>query len=377
MSDQDSRRPRVLVVAQGPPARGGIATFATTLVEDPGLNRSFEMSLLNTCRTAERRAGTWSTENVRHAFQDAHRTFRAARRADVIHVQTALMPLLPLARALALCVAGRLGGAAVLCHVHSGRVNSGQAEAFSPRAYVRLLLRGLAVADAVLTVSRAGAAALRPLVPGTVVEDVDNAVDVDAFPTAPLAGDPPTLLYVGTLSRRKGLVDLMRALELLAARGGAEYRLQVVGGSAEVGETEAEELRAAVRAAGHESALLGPRSPEQVREHLTQADVFVLPSHWEGQPIAILEAMASGVPVVVTAVGANPDVVRDGVDGLVVPSHDPAALADALERVLRDADLRRRLGASARERAAERHDSAVLRQRMTALYEQVLRRHGP
>lgn len=377
MSDQDSRRPRVLVVAQGPPARGGIATFATTLVEDPGLNRSFEMSLLNTCRTAERRAGTWSTENVRHAFQDAHRTFRAARRADVIHVQTALMPLLPLARALALCVAGRLGGAAVLCHVHSGRVNSGQAEAFSPPAYVRLLLRGLAVADAVLTVSRVGAAALRPLVPGTVVEDVDNAVDVDAFPTAPLAGDPPTLLYVGTLSRRKGLVDLMRALELLAARGGTAYRLQVVGGSAEVGETEAEDLRAAVRAAGHESALLGPRSPEQVRQHLTQADVFVLPSHWEGQPIAILEAMASGVPVVVTAVGANPDVVRDGVDGLVVPSHDPAALADALERVLRDADLRRRLGASARERAAERHDSAVLRQRMTALYGLVLRRHGP
>lgn len=376
MPDQGQARPRVVVVAQGPPARGGISSFATTLVDDPGLGRDFAMTLLNTCRTAERRAGTWSLENLLHAVQDAVRTFRAARRADVVHVQTALMPLLPLARALALCVAGRLGGAAVLCHVHSGRVNSGQAEAFDPRPHVRLLLRGLAVADGVLTVSRAGAAALRPLVPGTLVEDVDNAVDVGSFPVAPLAGDPPTLLYVGTLSRRKGLADLMDALALLAARGAPAYRLQVVGGSAEVGEEEAEELRAAVRAGGHEPALLGSRSGEQVREHLRQADVFVLPSHWEGQPIAILEAMATGLPVVVTAVGANPDVVRDGVDGLVVPSHDPAALADALERVLRDADLRRRMGASARERAAERHDTAVLRQRMAALYRQALARRS-
>lgn len=369
-------RPRVVVVAQGPPSRGGISTFATTLVDDEELARTFEMSLLNTCREEERAAGTWSIDNLRHAAEDAVRTFVAARRADVVHVQTALMPTLPLVRALVLCLAARLGGAAVLCHVHSGRVNSGQQEAFAPRWHQRLLLRGLSQCDAVLTVSLAGADALRPLVGRTLVEPVDNAVPTSTFVTSTLDGRPPKLVYVGTLSMRKGLADLMAALELLAGRGGPGYRLEVVGGSAEVGEAEAEQLRDAVRRAGHELALVGSRSAAQVREHLRTADVFVLPSHWEGQPIAILEAMATGLPVVVTSVGANAQVVRDGVEGFVVPPHDPPALADALARVLADEELRRRLGAAARARAVERHDTAQLRLRMTEVLSRVTARQG-
>ena len=369
-------RPHVVVVAQGPPARGGISSFATTVVEDAGLARSFSVEMLNTTRQAERAAGTLSGQNLRNAVVDTARTFRAARAADVVHVQTALMPALPLLRALALCAAARAGGAAVLCHVHSGRVNSGQPEAFEPSRPIRFLLRRLAVVDAVLTVSRPGAQVLQRLLPRTRVEPVDNAVETSSFTTAPLEGSPPTLLYVGTLSVRKGLADLVQALQLLAGRGGPAYRLQVVGGSAEVGEQEADAMRAAVRDAGHGDALLGSQSPAQVREHLRAADVFVLPSHWEGQPIAILEAMATGLPVVVTSVGANPDVVRDGVDGRVVPSHDPAALADALEQVLGSDDLRRRMGAAARTRAVERHDVAQLSDRLAGLYRDVAGRRS-
>ena len=370
-------RPRVVVVAQGPPARGGISTFAMSLVDDADLARSFSLDLLNTTRSAERRAGTFSVGNIRNAFVDAVRTYRSARTAEIVHVQTALMPALPLLRALSLCTAARIAGAAVLCHVHSGRVNSGQAEAFQPHWRERLLLRRLSVADAVLTVSRPGADALRPLLPRTRVEPVDNAVDTASFTTAALAGDPPTLLYVGTLSNRKGLSDLLTALRLLGDRGGPPYRLEIVGGSAEVGEAESEALRQAAREAGHGQALLGSLGPEQVRARLREADVFVLPSHWEGQPIAILEAMATGLPVVVTSVGANPDVVRDGVDGRVVPPHDPAALADALEQVLSDRDLRVRMGAAARERAVDRHDATRLSQRMAGIYREVAgRRDG-
>lgn len=359
----------VVVVAQGPPARGGISSFATTLVSDAQLARTMDVTMLNTTRRAEREAGAWSIENARNAVRDVVRTYRAARHADVVHVQTALMPALPLIRALSLCAAARLGGAAVLCHVHSGRVNSGQAEAFTPSPVIRALLRMLSVTDGVLTVSRAGSAALAPLVGSTPVDVVDNAVDVAAFLPAELAGDPPTLLYVGTLSRRKGLTDLVEALRLLEQRGPLPYRLLVVGGSAEVGEDEAQELRDALVQAGKADALLGSLSSEQVQAHLQAADVFVLPSHWEGQPIAILEAMASGLPVVVTSVGANPDVVRDGIDGLVVPPHCPEALAEALERLLSDVGLRRKLGASARQRAAEHHDTAHLRARMAGLYQ--------
>ena len=343
----------------------------TTLLEHRELQARFDVRLLNTTRAAERKAGTLSGRNLQSVAVDVVRTFRAARGAAVVHVQTALMPTWPLLRALALCTAGRAGGAAVVCHVHSGRVNSGQAEAFSPTRLQRALLGLLGVAHVVLTVSRPGAAALQPLVRGTRVEPVDNAVDTADFTPAALDGSPPVLLYVGTLSERKGLADLVRALALMEQRGATPYLLRIVGGPAEVGEDEAERLRRAVRGAGHADALLGTRTPEQVRQHLQEADLFVLPSHWEGQPIAILEAMATGLPVVVTAVGANPDVVRDGVDGRVVAPHDPVALAAALEELLRDGQARRRAGAAARERVVDRHDVARLGRRMAELYDEL------
>jgi glycosyltransferase involved in cell wall biosynthesis len=82
-------------------------------------------------------------------------------------------------------------------------------------------------------------------------------------------------------------------------------------------------------------------------------DVFALPSLYEGLSIALLEVMALGKPVVVTNVGGSPEVVSDGVDGLLVPPRDPEALARRILSVLRDAALRQRLGESARRRAAD------------------------
>ncbi len=362
------RRLRVVLVGQAAPARGGIASFMANLLADPDLERSVEYRLLNVTRQAERVGGKFSVANLWHAAVDSVRCFRAARRADVVHVQTALLPALPLIRALALCGAARLGGALVLCHVHSGRLNSGQGEAYHPTAVYRLLLRLLGpVTDRVLTVAAPGERALRAAVPGISVDTVHNAVDVGAYRAADPAVEPPVAVYVGTLSRRKGMHDLVGALELLRDRG-LTLSLDVVGGGHEVGEQEAEELRERIRSSGLPVRLLGSLSPEDVAEALQRAQLFVLPSHYEGQPIAILEAMASGLPVVVTTVGANPDVVRDGVDGRVVPSHDPEALAAALEELIRDPQLRVRMGTSARARAAEGYDLPVLAKRMIKEY---------
>lgn len=366
---------RVVVIAEGPPARGGIPTFATTLVDHEWLRSAVDIELLNTTRRAVRRGGAPSVSNVGRLVVDVGRTWRAARRSDVVHVQTALMPLLPLLRALALCTSARIAGAVVLCHVHSGRVNSGRQEAFSPGRGTRFLLRGLRVADRVLTVSRSGTAALAPLI-ATTVETVDNAVDVGSFSIAPLAGEPPVLVYLGTLSRRKGMGDLLEALHLLRERGVDAWRLVIVGGPADVGAAEAAELQAAVQALGLGSSLVGALAPPDVRAQLLDADVFVLPSHWEGQPIAILEAMATGLPIVTTSVGANPDVVRAEIDGILVEPHDPPALAAALERVLSSSELRRSLGSSARERVSDGHDLDQLAHRMAGIYKETVGRRG-
>ena len=371
-----SGRVRVVLVGQGAPARGGIPSFMSNLLADTRLAESVEYDLLNVTRAAERAAGRFSAGNVRNAVEDAVRTFRAARRADVVHLQTALLPLLPLVRALLICGAGRLAGAGVLCHVHSGRLNSGQEEAFQPTLPYRLLLRLLRLSThRVLTVAAPGERALRAHVPGLPVATVHNAVDVPAFSSARPESEPPVALYVGTLSRRKGMHDLVTALERLRDRG-VELPLDVVGGGHEVGEQEAAELRARITDSGLPVRLRGSLPPVEVARALQEAQLFVLPSHWEGQPIAILEAMASGLPVVVTAVGANPDVVRDGVDGRVVPSHDAAALADALEELVRDPAARARMGANARARAEEGYDLPVLGLRMLAEYRAVAAEAG-
>jgi glycosyltransferase involved in cell wall biosynthesis len=92
-----------------------------------------------------------------------------------------------------------------------------------------------------------------------------------------------------------------------------------------------------------------------VGPYYRMADVLVLPSHSEGSPNVLLEGMAAGVPVVATAVGGVPEIVRPGESALLVRPHDPRGLADAIRLLLTDADLARRLAANAGARIVERH----------------------
>ncbi len=98
--------------------------------------------------------------------------------------------------------------------------------------------------------------------------------------------------------------------------------------------------------------------------------MFCLPSHHEGVPLSVLEAMAAGVPVVATRVGGIPEVVEDGVSGLLVAPRDPAALELALRSVLEDPQLAQRLRAGGREVAA-RHSPAAYARAYRALYDEL------
>ena len=113
-----------------------------------------------------------------------------------------------------------------------------------------------------------------------------------------------------------------------------------------------------------------------VPEILALLDIFVLPSLWEGLPIALLEAMAAGLPVVATAVGGTPEVVVDGVTGFLVPPRDPQALADAILRLLRDPELRQRMGEAGRARVAAHFSIEQMVHKTEALYEQLLAEKG-
>ncbi len=367
-----AHRPRVVVVAEASPMRGGIATFAETVVADPGLNQAYEMTLLNTARTASREGGRFSLDNVRFALADAWHTLRAARNADIVHVQLVADPGLPALRAAALNLAASAGRAKLIAHVHSAVGNAGRPEFAAYSALDRLALRSLRRAARVCTVSEAGTATMRQFAGRTLVETVDNAVDVSAFEPSIADRVPATVLFVGVICRRKGTIELARAARTLRERGIDGWQLVVVGGQ---GPTPAEEYAAVVAEfadAGLSESLVGPEYGDQVKARLQQADIFVLPSYLEGQPIAIIEAMASGVPVVGTAIGAVPQLVRDGVDGRVVEPGDVAALADALAELIGDPARRAQMSRAIREHAESGHSLPRLSARLAEVYASVL-----
>ncbi len=187
------------------------------------------------------------------------------------------------------------------------------------------------------------------LPPRTVV-DVPNGIDTDAFASVDLAlvaarrrellGDAPgpLVLSVGNVLPSKGHTHLVAAAGLLAPSLPG-LRVAIVGRLEEA----APAVRAAIAAHGLERyvALLGQR--RDVAALLAAADLFVLPSLWEGLPLALLEAMAAGTPVVATAVGGTPRVVEDGVMGRLAPPGDTAGLASAIGAMLADPKGARRM----------------------------------
>lgn len=131
-----------------------------------------------------------------------------------------------------------------------------------------------------------------------------------------------------------------------------------------------------------EAAIAVAGSADRVRLHgflsdpsavLADADLLVLPSAAEACPMAILQAMACGLPIVASRAGGIPEVVRDGIDGLLVPTADDAALTTALARLVADAPARRRMGASARRRLEERFTVGACVDRLFDVYGEVRR----
>jgi glycosyltransferase involved in cell wall biosynthesis len=199
-------------------------------------------------------------------------------------------------------------------------------------------------------------------------------VDVERFsPGEGPAADPPEILSVARVGPTKGIDVLIAAAGLLVHRPLAvdvpprRFLVRVLGD----GPSRAACL-AQARALGlHERVCFdGPGTPAQVARALRRATIFALPcvrvrggARHDGLPVALLEAMASALPVVSTPVGGIPEAIRDGDEGILIPCRDAHALAATLARLLDDADLRRRLGTAARARVLRefRGDTAAAR----------------
>jgi colanic acid/amylovoran biosynthesis glycosyltransferase len=157
------------------------------------------------------------------------------------------------------------------------------------------------------------------------------------------------IVCVGRLVSTKGQLVLLRAVAELLRRG-YPLRLRLIGEGADRGRLEAFILE---RQLGDSIFLEGARNHEATRKLLGQADIFALASFAEGLPVALMEAMAMEIACVSTYVGAIPELIRDGQDGLLVPPSSHEGLVMALEQLILDVELRQRLAASGHRRVLE------------------------
>jgi glycosyltransferase involved in cell wall biosynthesis len=244
------------------------------------------------------------------------------------------------------------------------------APAFSRRAVLRHRLLSVAV-DRYIAVSNDMARAFRPLCLGSDrrVTVVHNAVRAEPFEAAtdrggalPEASGRPVVLTLARLEAQKGLEYLVGAASLVPD---ASFLIAGDGG-------ERQRLEALAREKGLADRVrfLGYR--DDARQLLATCDIFVLPSLFEGLPVSVLEAMAAGKPVVATAIPGTDEAVLHGATGLLVPPADPVALAGAINAVLSDPTLARRLGEAGRERVQQHFSAGRMVERIMALYEELL-----
>lgn len=197
---------------------------------------------------------------------------------------------------------------------------------------------------------------------------IHNGIDLELF--HPPDGHPravPVVLFVSRLIERKGLHLLLPALARLL-REGIELRLLVVGDGPM---REKLQDQAAALGIADRTEFAGLRPREELPELYRRGDIFCLPSSSEGMANVILEALATGLPIVTTQVPGTAELVVDGVNGLVVAPDDADALVDPLRRLLGDARLRSEMGARSRERS-EAFSWASMAEKYITLYEALI-----
>lgn len=236
------------------------------------------------------------------------------------------------------------------------------------RAYNQLDPWSLRRADRLVTVSQAFARQLAGAgVKAERIAVVHNSIDpayaanvsdndVSALKSRlRIAPGERVVLAVGRLSREKGHTDLVNALKLLVGRAPeVPAKLVIVGDG-----PERQRIEQTAAAIGIGEKVIFAGQAGDVRPYFAIADVFALPSHSEGSPNVLLEAMAAGVPVVATKVGGVPEIVAHGESALLVNPRDPQAMADAVGLALGDEDYSNRLTAAARERVMKHHSPEV------------------
>ena len=331
---------RVVYLGPDPATSGGMPAVISSLLSSRLADR-YLLEVIPTYR--DRRRGARLLLFVRALARLVR--WCAGPGSRIVHVHVAARG--SLYRKAVIVGAAKLMRRPVILHVHAG---PGDLEEFLGRLgrlRLRLVRAPFQMADRVLSVSANGAETLRRLLIDVPIAVVPNAPPAVSGPSPHRYGEDATVLYLGGFDDpAKGGAVLLDALPSLLDRSPTTQVLLAGPGS------PPEQLPA-------NATWLGWLDSEGKARALDEADVFVLPSISEGMPVALLEAMASGLAIVATRVGGVPEILTDGLDASLIHPGEATELADAMGAIAADPERHRRLGEAAAQRAQRLADEDV------------------
>jgi glycosyltransferase involved in cell wall biosynthesis len=282
----------------------------------------------------------------------------STRKVGLVHVHSAMRG--SFWRKGLFATLARLFGKPVVLHLHGSEMKPFYQ---SQPAFLKGRIRhNLEKADHVVVLSESWREFVGGVAPAARIAVVPNYVPLPPCPDlSQRKGNQ--VLFLGLIGERKGVFDLIPAFAKVRAQFPDAHL--TLGGNGEV-----DRAAALIADLGLQDAitLAGWIDGDAKTELLAKSDIHVLPSHNEGLPMSVLEAMAMHQPVVTTRVGGIPELITDGEDGLLIAAGDQDALAKALCALLGDSTLREKLGSRARDRIESRYSDRVILPMLHAIY---------
>jgi len=371
----DQKRPRVLLSGHLPPPMSGIGTYYETLLGS-SLPKRVNLQFIDT--SSRRRpgveTGSWSFSNVISAIADCVRFAKSVVifQPEICHIATTY-GLSFLKHSVCVLMA-RLSGSQVLLHPHCSFHFLYERRG---RAWQWFIRKVIGMCQGVVVLSNEWKK-LQDVVPDCPVYYLPNAIDLLSYVEVATERieakeDEPCLhvLYLGHLGKEKGSFDLISAAKtVLEQQRGILFDL--VGQEQVFGDMQALQTQVAEARLEQFIHIQSAVARAEKIELFRNADLFVYPSYHEGMPMAVIEAMACGLPIIATQVGGLPELVRPELNGLLVPAGRPDQLADAIQQLAHDAPIRHSMQENSLRLAQENFDIEKLVERLVDIYQALL-----
>ena len=368
-------KPRILISGTLPPPMGGVSAYYETLLNS-SLSKQVELSFVQTSSQKRKLSNTGkaSISNIISAIKDCARFTWAiiTSRPQIVHISTAV-GLSFVKNAYCVLIA-RLLGKRVLLHPHCSLSAIYHERPKWWQWYFRQVIR---LTNGVIVLSKEWCQ-LCSIVSGRIVFYLPNAINVESYRNVARKHlsevnyqKPCKVLYLGNLGKTKGSFDLVDAAAWVHSQG-VDMRIDLIGDSLFSGDLEQLQQKISSLDMNDYVRLHAPAYGTEKLMFLLDGDIFVHPSYYEGMPISVLEAMACGLPVIASKVGGIPDLIQDGVNGILVEPGNSEQLAAALCRLGRDHKLGHLMGREGYQIVCERYDIEQHVTRLVDIYNLVL-----